>query len=59
MFECANRDYRDHEDEGKSIGAVSLQFIRSIAVNRGQTMHSARNRMLGHATLGLEGRAAS
>src|SRR5260370_11817453 len=34
------------------LGQVSLRFIRSIAVNRAQTKHSARNRMLASSQIG-------
>src|SRR5260370_34704733 len=35
------------------LGQVSLRFIRSIAVNRAQTKHSARNRMLANSHAGM------
>src|SRR6266513_4381982 len=35
-----------NEDEGKSTGAGVSAVYQSIAVNRAQTKHSARNRML-------------
>jgi hypothetical protein len=38
------------------LGQVSLPFIRSIAVNRAQTKHSAHNRMLANSQIG-RGRA--
>ena len=34
------------------LGQASLRFIRSIAVNRAQTKHSARNRMLANSHAG-------
>src|SRR6267143_2534235 len=35
------------------LGQVSLRFIRSIAVNRAQTKHSARNRRLANSHAGM------
>src|SRR5260370_10924559 len=35
------------------LGQVSLRFIRSIAVKRAQTKHSARNRMLANSHAGM------
>src|SRR6266404_7201213 len=34
------------------LGQVSLRLIRSIALNRAQTKHSARNRMLANSQIG-------
>jgi hypothetical protein len=35
------------------LGQVSLRSIRSIVVNRAQTKHSARNRMLANSHAGM------
>src|SRR5467141_1830801 len=41
------------------LGQVSLRFIRSIAVNRAQTKHSARNRMSANSEVGSRDAPAS
>src|SRR6266436_4879975 len=41
-----------NEDEGKSTGAGVSAVYQSIAVNRAQTKHSARNRMLASSQIG-------